>query len=173
MIHSRYHDAFRSLTVDEVDAIILGLMPDHPDLADLEDFDGEQLLQYCISEHISQAEVVMSLRNQTTVVAISATERLIMRPIDRRTPTEIFEAERAARPRTIVAPVSARDVTTDLRIIRVLAETNPKRRGTSAHDRFAKYRDGMTVAEFLRVGGTRGDLTWDQERSFIRLDPEA
>jgi hypothetical protein len=29
----------------------------------------------------------------------------------------------------------------------------------------------MTVAAFLRAGGTRGDLTWDQERAFIRLAP--
>lgn len=173
MIHPRYHDAFRSLTADEVDCCILGLMPTHPDLADLEDFDGEQLLAYCLSEHISQAEVIMGMYKMSDAIAISATERLLMKPIDRRTPTEIWEAERAARPRPIAATVSSREATTDARVIRILSETNPKRPGTSAHERFAKYRDGMTVAEFLRAGGTRGDISWDTERGFVRLDDAA
>lgn len=173
MIHPRYHDAFRALTTDEVDCCIEGLMTAHPDLADLEDFDGEQLLAYCLSEHISQAEVIMSMTRLTSPHAVAATERLLMKPIDRRTVSEVLAAERAANPRAIAATVSSREVTTDTRVIRILAETNPKRPGTSAHERFAKYRDGMTVAQFIAAGGTRGDISWDTERSFIRLDPEA
>jgi len=170
MIHPRYHDAFRSLTTDEVDACIMGLMPAHPDLADLEDFDGEQLLQYCLSEHISQAEVVMGMWRSTDPVAISATERLIMKPIDRRTPTEIWEAERAARP--VVATIHPREVLVDSRIIRVLATECPKRAGTKSADLWRLYRDGQTVAAYLASGGTRAALQWDQERGFIRIVDE-
>ena len=42
---------------------------------------------------------------------------------------------------------------------------NPKREGTAAHARFALYRDGMTVAEFIKAGGTRADLAWDSAAS--------
>lgn len=53
-------------------------------------------------------------------------------------------------------------------VIRLVAETNPKR-GKSA-ERFAIYRDGMTVAEFLAEGGLRADLAWDAEHGYISLE---
>lgn len=53
--------------------------------------------------------------------------------------------------------------------ITVLADKNPKRAGTSAHDRFALYRNGMLVSTFLEKGGTYGDLAWDSAHSFISV----
>ena len=169
MIHPRYHEAFCTLSPDMLACCVSGLRATRPDIPEIPD--GEEFLGYCIAEHVSQAEVVMSLAHQHSVAAVLATEHLIMKPIDRRTASQVDAERRAANPRAIAAPVSAREATTDQRVIRVLVETNPKRRGTSAHDRFALYRDGMTVAQFLAAGGTRGDLTWDQERAFIRLAP--
>jgi len=61
--------------------------------------------------------------------------------------------------------------------IRLVAEGNPKR-GKSA-ERFALYRDGMTVGEYLdasskATGSKRGkwaaDLRWDAERGYIEFE---
>ena len=55
-------------------------------------------------------------------------------------------------------------------VIRLQAQENPKKEGTPSHERFALYRDGMTVAEYLEAGGWRSDLRWDSKREYIRID---
>lgn len=57
----------------------------------------------------------------------------------------------------------------DLDVIELLAAENPKRAGTKTWHRFALYKTGMTVAEFLEAGGRRVDLSWDAQRQFIRI----
>ena len=51
--------------------------------------------------------------------------------------------------------------------ITLLQKENPKR-GASAK-RYALYKSGMSVADYLAKGGWRGDLAWDSEREFIRI----
>lgn len=54
--------------------------------------------------------------------------------------------------------------------ISLLSDKNPKREGSKAHGRFALYKDGQTVAEFVKAGGTFGDLAWDSSRGFIAIE---
>lgn len=35
--------------------------------------------------------------------------------------------------------------------IKLLAKENPRRKGTEAYERFAKFKDGMTVGEFVKA----------------------
>jgi hypothetical protein len=59
-------------------------------------------------------------------------------------------------------------------IITVLAPENPKQ-GTAA-PRFALYRTGMTVSEYMALGGLRTDVNWDSrpQNSWIKVTaPEA
>lgn len=35
--------------------------------------------------------------------------------------------------------------------IKLLVKENPRREGTEAHARFAKFKDGMTVGEFIKA----------------------
>jgi hypothetical protein len=53
--------------------------------------------------------------------------------------------------------------------IRILAPSNPKKPGSNAWRRFNLYKDGMTVSEFLRAGGTRSDLHYDVDHKFIDI----
>ena len=53
--------------------------------------------------------------------------------------------------------------------ITVLVEENPKRTGGKAHARFALYRTGMTVDEFVSAGGTYADLQYDSDHKFISV----
>jgi prevent-host-death family protein len=63
-------------------------------------------------------------------------------------------------------------------IVRVLVEENPKVERSHSRERFAFYRDGMTVADYIVAVVNSGDkeqvalddLAWDQNRSFIRID---
>lgn len=171
MIHPRYHDAFCSLATDEVDAVVTALMPHHPSLEDAPDLDGPTLLQFCQAHRISQADVLMSMCSTSTPSAITATERLLMKPIDRRTATEMWEIERAARP--IVATIHPREVLVDTRVVRILATSCPKRAGSKSADLWRLYQDGQTVTAYLARGGTRAALQWDQERGFISIVEEA
>jgi hypothetical protein len=57
--------------------------------------------------------------------------------------------------------------------IKRLVSENPKREGTSSHARFELYKDGMTVAAFLKKGGFLADIRWDADKGFIELvEPE-
>jgi len=46
-------------------------------------------------------------------------------------------------------------------------DNNPKRAGSKGAERFAKYKDGMTVEEATKVGITAADLKWDTDKKFI------
>lgn len=54
-------------------------------------------------------------------------------------------------------------------VITMLVEENPKRKGSRARGEFAFYKNGMTVAEYLKAGGSRASLIWDENHKFIRL----
>lgn len=53
--------------------------------------------------------------------------------------------------------------------IKILVAKNPKRSGSAAHARFDLYKPGMTVGEFLKVGGWRADIRWDAKQKFIEV----
>lgn len=58
-------------------------------------------------------------------------------------------------------------------IITILVMDNPKRKGTLTFDRFALYKDGMTVAEYVAAGGRTGDVNFDVEQGYISLEVPA
>ena len=45
---------------------------------------------------------------------------------------------------------------------------NPKRGKSEA--RFALYKEGMTVQEYIEAGGYAADIKWDLDRDFIRIE---
>ena len=51
--------------------------------------------------------------------------------------------------------------------VKVISKTNRKR-GTAA-ERFALYKDGMTVQAYVKAGGTVRDVKWDVKQGFIKL----
>ena len=54
-------------------------------------------------------------------------------------------------------------------VVVLLVKENPKKLGSKARERFAKYKMGMTRQQALDAGLTGGDLRWDVEHRFIRL----
>ena len=53
--------------------------------------------------------------------------------------------------------------------IQILVKKNPKREGTKGHQQFALYKQKMTVAEFMEVGGDPRTLHWDIKKEYISL----
>ncbi len=51
--------------------------------------------------------------------------------------------------------------------IKLLISGNPKR--SDAHRRFAFYKNGMTVDEYIAAGGTRADVNWDVKQQLISV----
>lgn len=54
-------------------------------------------------------------------------------------------------------------------VVVLLVKENPKRPGSKARERFAKYEMGMTRQQALDAGVTGGDLRWDVGHGFIKL----
>lgn len=50
---------------------------------------------------------------------------------------------------------------------------NPKRQGSASYDRFAAYKDGMTVKEAVAAGVLYADLSWDVGHGFIKVEAPA
>jgi hypothetical protein len=51
----------------------------------------------------------------------------------------------------------------------LLVKENPKRKGSKKAKRYAKYRNGMTVAQAYEAGMNTLNLTRDVERTCIRV----
>lgn len=51
--------------------------------------------------------------------------------------------------------------------ITVLAKENPKRAGAAA--RFALYKNGLTIGEYVAAGGTLADIRWDTKMNYISV----
>jgi hypothetical protein len=59
-----------------------------------------------------------------------------------------------------------------------LIKPNPKQRGSKCYERYERYRNGMTVRQYIEGCATRPrpndawiDLNWDEARRFIRIHP--
>lgn len=53
-------------------------------------------------------------------------------------------------------------------------DNNPKRAGTTTHDRFAKLVDGMTVAAYVKAVGNQAaafsELDYNQKKGFLKIE---
>ena len=56
-------------------------------------------------------------------------------------------------------------------IITVLSDENPKRKGKKSWGQFRLYRDGLTVKEYIKIGGSRAGVNYDVNKGFIKVDP--
>lgn len=124
----------------------------------------------------TQPDMVLSLIRETAPPAVEAIESLVGAPIrhvaERASGLRPAKAEREPGTAT-PTPTGARSQTKredDDHVITLLVASNPKKPGTQAHIHFAVYRDGMTVADALAAGLTRGDLKWDVAHAFIKLE---
>lgn len=53
--------------------------------------------------------------------------------------------------------------------ITLLVDTNPKKEGSKARERFQHYFSSKTVQDYLQLGGTYQDIAYDVGRQFIKV----
>lgn len=71
---------------------------------------------------------------------------------------------RAKSPKTagVRAESAARKIT-------LVAKENPKRKDSSSFKRFALYKSGMTVGDFIAKGGTMADVNYDSAKGYVKV----
>lgn len=125
------------------------------------DINGHDLYEIATEAGMDQADVVMSLATDITTTGIEVIETIVGRPIVRQRP--------AGSPRSSGPRRTSNVRKSDPRKISWVGD-NPKKAGSSAHARFALYTVGDTIDQFIAKGGTMGDVKWDHERGFIKLE---
>ena len=153
---------------------------------------GEVLAEKC--EHLSHAEVVMSIADRPEPFWCSVLDALLTKPVylcargETSIPVTDIEgnplpmpighrrgepAGTGDMPKQMWKRAGARLQYTkrvDHRVIKSVIDYNPKSPGSKSYDRFALYRVGMTVSEFIAVGGLMNDIRHDTERGYIVVD---
>jgi hypothetical protein len=141
-----------------------------------------------ICSQLSHAEIVLSIANKSDDFYLNLMEKLIKKPIylcargETGVPTTDINGNPLPYPvghrRGEPTGTAANRFSTkpeksfikrDPRIIRNVVP-NPKQPGTKTYERFKLYTEGMTVEQYLILGGTRDDLNWDAKRGYITLD---
>lgn len=158
MILPKYRPNFEGLTQEQVQYLAAKM-----NLAETEALRGTDIFEIADEAGMDQADVVMSLADDPTLIGVQVVEALIGKPITRPQPRS--SSPRSSGPRRTVTVRKS-----DPRKIVHVSPTNPKKQGSASYDRFALYRVGMTVDEFVRAGGTIADVKWDAERGFIKLE---
>lgn len=57
----------------------------------------------------------------------------------------------------------------DTRKITLVEKNNPKREGSEGYKRYALYKTGMKVVDFVAAGGTTADIRHDTAKGFIKV----
>lgn len=166
----KYQELLNQLTVVELTSIYNALatakVTADADLVAIDHFpskqDGVKRLMYIISQtHLTMADI-----------AKLVPEDLVRKKIENMI-TQQAATQRVARSGTNVRPVNTTaavaPATAGKKIV-LIAQTNPKRKGSASYERYAKYVNGMTVADALKAGVTKADLQWDQKKGFIKLE---
>jgi hypothetical protein len=56
------------------------------------------------------------------------------------------------------------------KVIRKVADENPRREGTHGYKSWQLIKSGMTYEKYIAAGGRRQDLAWDLERGYVKLE---
>lgn len=89
-------------------------------------------------------------------------------PAKKATPTKVAPAKAAKKEAPVEKSGPGRkSAFNDGMKITVLAKENPKR--AKAAERFALYKNGMTIAEYVAAGGLIADVRWDVRQEFISV----
>ncbi len=97
--------------------------------------------------------------NTKTAKTSTATKTEMKKP-------EVKETESVST--TVIANINGINVENDT--VLKYQESNPKRAGSKAHQRFEVYMKAKTVEEFLKFGGLKADLRYDDSKGFVEIE---
>jgi hypothetical protein len=145
-----------------------------PKKTDIPDDDRKKALIYALLKaRMDQADVIMAMVRETSTEGVKAIEQMVGKPITRL--EEKARKARDARPDKPQKTSVGRKKTVTFsptQTIHLLVKENPKRKGGAPYERFAKYVDGMSIADALSAGVFEADVVWDVKHKFIELHGE-
>lgn len=154
----KYYDLLDKLTIMELTAIYNAVIKTMPDGKPLESFhtkpDGVKRVMWLINE------TKMSIQDILKIVPEDTVRKHVENLLGEQKPVKVVNK---VAPQPSLPPQANKKIS-------ILVQTNPKRPNSASHERFAKYKPGMTVAEALKAGVTKADLVWDQKKGFIKLE---
>ena len=184
---------FARLTLDEAVMLTEHLVRSQliPEPTTPTQIDGITVATMC--QDLSHAEVILSIADTTSSTFVSIMSKLLARPLymcargeTGEPPVDILgrplqtpighrlgqPAPEPALPRSVTRhlPPPPPRITTlrDPRVIATVAP-NPKRPDSKSFPRYALYRPGMTVSEYVQLGGRREDIKYDVGKGYITL----
>ena len=137
----------------------------------------DSLFDACVALGVDQADVVLAVAHDPSPLAVRALETVVGKPIERGRPALLqrharrYEAPEGERPEPKSTLTRTPVQRTDPRRI-VHVAPNPKKPGSKSYERYAAYREGMTVSEAIAAGVTSADVKWDHDHGFIRFEGE-
>lgn len=159
----KYKQNFAQLDETQTSHILGFLAPIIPEEhRHMEGLSGASLFDMCEVSGLDQATVVMCMAHDPSAVGVTCLEVLVGKPIVRRV-EKIARTVRNTGPRVRVTKPLL-----DPRVI-TSVKPNPKKVGSASHERYEKYKEGMTVQDFIAAGGKTADIKWDVSKGFIVL----
>lgn len=119
---------------------------------------AQYLLEFLIAQ-IDEGEVEMATKKSTKPAAKKAAPEAKAAPAKSTKKSTPAPVEKAGPGR--------KSAFNDSMKITVLSKENPKR--AKAAERFALYKNGMTIGDYVAAGGTLADVRWDVKQSFISV----
>ena len=164
VLQERHRQYFNTLDRYMVQRVLLRMEQDrvierrpvlHP-----EEYTGDWLFEFCRSQGLDHATVVLPMCREGDDIGRILIERLIGKPIHVWRPPPQTERPRLKDGSLAVRPPSG-TFTRDQVILTVIP--NPKKAGSATWHRFAQYVPGRTVGELMERGVTRADILWDMD----------
>lgn len=139
--------------------------------------------------HLSHAEIVVSLANKTDKMWLDLTDKLLQVPLYALSTSLHTEPSFDIDGQPLPLPVAHRSLDVpllgsipvraavtlahtrkkDTRIVSWVSPMNPKQLNSASYKRFALYRPGMTVSDYVSLGGRYDDIKYDLLHGFIKV----
>lgn len=174
-MQSKYAPHFDTLNDDEAayfaDSIhsALKLDQDHP-LG--QEITGHALYIQLVNDNVDHKTACMSLATDPSPMAVTILEKVVGNKIVREELAKVKPTRVAGAKVQGDGTPKPKIVKDDPRTIHNIKE-GAKRPGSASYDRYMLYKEGMTVSEFIKAGGTAGDVKHDVSKGFITLQDPA
>ena len=169
-MEAKYHPHFQSFSDMEIEEIF-GLFKGKLGLSDDDcPVEGMDLFNLLDEAGLESLDVIMKLSSSPTTISDICLDRMMMvNPLSKKKEKKVKvrenpKSDKFKRPRG-----RPKGSAPDKRVITYVQTHNPKRPGSRAHDAFCLYQEGITVEEFVKRGGTKGDVVWDLRKGFIEV----
>lgn len=137
---------------------------------DVQEIKTKEFLEEYVNTPLVSADTLWDIHRMYAVTATATVKARTSLSAYFNSSQEMFDMAAAKKSPKPVAEKSGpgrKSAFSDDMKITVVAKENPKR--AKAAERFALYKNGMTVGKYVKAGGTMADIRWDVKQNFISV----